>query len=125
MTEQYIPLYDYGGTVNQGVDFQVKTDGSGIDLKVFELDGVRLTIEEVLQYQPWNFGKVTPGGGQMGIYRVHDPVGSEHFALVRDYRAHEGDWRIFLLKVTDTERQMKNELMMSPDALTFTDYLFR
>ena len=50
--------------------------------------------------------------------------GKTYFVLIKDYRAFEGDWRIMLLMIKNTEREMKDELMTNPLGLTFMDYLF-
>ena len=133
-------LLDYGGKTNKNVDWRVNDNNSGIVLNGFRLNAediskatigkdigagdVEFTVEEVIQYVPWNYGKVTPGSGQLGIYKVKDDRGNEKYALIKDYRAFEGDWRIMLLFMTDTEHEMKEELMMDRIGMTFMEYLF-
>ena len=118
-------LLDYDGEVNKDVNFQLKPDNSGINLKGFSLDGIEQIVEEVLQYRPWNFGMVNPGAGQLGIYRLKGLDNQEKFALVKDYRSAEGDWRIFLINITQTEKEMKDALVVDENyGLVFMDYLF-
>ena len=118
-------LLDYDGEVNKDVNFQLKPDNSGINLEGFSLDGIEQIVEEVLQYRPWNFGMVNPGAGQLGIYRLKGLDNQEKFALVKDYRAAEGDWRIFLINITQTEKEMKDALVVDENyGLVFMDYLF-
>ena len=134
-----ISLLDYGGSTDKNVDYRIKENHSGIELKGFVLtagemleitgesirDGtIEFIVERVVQYKPWNFGKVTPGSGQMGIYELKASNGKTYFVLIKDYRAFEGDWRVMLLMTKNTEREMKDELMINPLGLTFMDYLF-
>ena len=118
-------LLDYGGRVNKGVSYQIKEDNSGILLKSFEWDGSKMKVIEIIQYVPWNFGSVNPGAGQLGIYEVVDHSGKKHFVLIKDYRATEGDWRIMLINIKDTEREIKNDLALDGTyGFSFMDYLF-
>lgn len=134
-----ISLLDYGGSTDKNVDYRIKGDFSGIDLKGFVLtagemleitgesisDGtIEFTVERVIQYNPWNFGKVTPGAGQIGIYELKASNGKTYFALIKDYRAFEGDWRIMLEMVTKTESEMKHDLQVDKLGFAFMDYLF-
>ena len=117
-------LLDYGGSINKKVKYRIKEDNSGIELESFELEGLELKVEKVLQYRPWNWGEVNPGAGQVGIYKLRLPDGREKFALIKDYRAAEGDWRIFLIYLTDTERELKDKLWVDGRyGATFMDYL--
>jgi len=137
--EQEISLLDYGGSIDKNIDYRVKENHSGIELKGFVLTAgemlgitgesikegtIEFTVERVIQYKPWNFGKVTPGAGQLGIYELTASNGKTYFALIKDYVAFEGDWRIMLLSMTKTEHEMKEELAMDRHGLTFMDYLF-
>ena len=118
------PLLDYGGSVNKKVEYKIKEDGSGIELKSFELGGLKLKVEQVIQYRPWNWGKIIPGAGQVGIYKLRLPDGGEKFALIKDYKAAEGDWRIFLIYLTNTERELKDKLWVDGNyGALFIDYL--
>ena len=108
--EKEKPLLDCGGRVNHNVKFRIKSDRSGIELYGFDLDGIEYIVIETIQYRPWNFGMILPGAGQLGIYKIKGADENEKFALIKDYRAAEGDWRISLLKITKTEEEMRNEL---------------
>lgn len=134
-----ISLLDRGGSTGKNVDYRIKENRSGIELKGFILtagemlevteesirDGtIEFTIERIIQYKPWNFGNVNPGAGQMGIYELKASNGKTYFALIKDYRAFEGDWRVILVMITNTERKMKNELQVNRLGFIFTDYLF-
>lgn len=137
--EREISLLDYGGSTDKTVDYRIKENHSGIDLKGFALtagemleitgesirDGtIEFTVERIIQYKPWNYGTVTPGSGQLGIYELKASNGKTYFALIKDYRAFEGDWRIALVMVANTEREMKSELQVNKLGLSFMDYLF-
>lgn len=139
MQKETFFLLDYGGEIDKNVDYRVKDNFSGIELKGFALtagkmleftgDSIRdetieFSVEKVIQYKPWNFGKVNPGAGQLGIYQLKGSNGKEYFALVKDYRAFEGDWRIMLIMMKNNERELKDELMIDRLGLTFMDYLF-
>lgn len=132
-------LLDYGGKTDKNVDYRVKYNFSGIELKGFVLtasemleftgDSVRdetveFDIEKVIQYKQWNFGKVKPGAGQLGIYQLKASNGKIYFALIKDYQAFEGDWRIMLIMMKNNERELKDELMIDRLGITFMDYLF-
>lgn len=134
-------LLDYKGTINKNVNYRVNDFDSGILLEGFKLTAedmsdmtgrpiregdkdFEFTVEKGIQYKPWNFGNVTPGAGQIGIYQVKDQRGKTWYALVKDYRAFEGDWRIMLLLMTETEHEMKGELQVDQLGYTFMDYLF-
>ncbi len=134
-----ISLLDYGGSTDKTVDYRIKENNSGIYLKGFVLtagemlditgdsirDGsIEFSVERTIQYKPWNYGTVTPGSGQLGIYELKASNGKTYFALIKDYRAFEGDWRIALIMVTKTEMEMKHELQVNPLGLSFMDYLF-
>lgn len=142
---QEISLLDYKGTINKNVDWCVNEDNSGIYLKGFRINAEEIAkvtggrvkaikedkdedfefiVKNIIQYKSWNFGKITPGAGQLGIYQVNDKKGSSWYVLIKDYRAFEGDWRIMLLFMTETEIEMKGELMMDSLGMTFMDYLF-
>ena len=136
---QEISLLDYGGRTDKNVDYRIKENYSGIELKGFVLtagemleitgesirDGtIEFIVERVIQYKPWNYGKITPGSGQMGIYELKASNGKTYFALIKDYRAFEGDWRVVLDMVANTEMEMKNELQVNELGFTFMDYLF-
>jgi hypothetical protein len=138
--QREISLLDYGGKTDKNVDYRIKENYSGIDLKGFVLtagemleitgesirDGtIEFTVERVVQYKPWNYGTVTPGSGQMGIYELRASNGKTYFALIKDYRAFEGDWRVMLVMTTRTEREMKDELQVNKLGLSFMDYLFQ
>ena len=94
--ENEAPLYDYGGYVDKNVGFEIAPDESGIILNQFDFEGETFQVLERTEYEPWNAGLVNPGAGQVGIYEVKDEEGNEYTAEIKDYRAAEGDWRIFL-----------------------------
>ena len=60
----------------------------------------------------------------MGIYELTASNGKTYFVLIKDYRAFEGDWRIMLLMIKNSEIEMKSGLMMDKFGLVFMDYLF-
>ncbi len=118
-----IPLLDQGGKVNAEVNYEVKPDGSGISLKGFKLDGLEMKVVEVIAYEPWNFGKLNPGAGQLGIYRLTTASGEERYALIKDYKAYEGDWRILLVMLQNSERALIEGLMNSEYGFAFPGIL--
>lgn len=137
--DREIFLLDDGGRTDKNVDYRIKENHSGIELKGFILtagemlditgesirDGtIEFTVERVVQYKPWNYGTVTPGSGQMGIYELKASNGKTYFVLIKDYMAFEGDWRIALLMIKNTEMEMKYELQVNKFGLSFMDYLF-
>jgi len=137
--DREIFLLDDGGRTDKNVDYRIKENHSGIELKGFILtagemlditgesirDGtIEFTVERIVQYKPWNYGTVTPGSGQMGIYELKASNGKTYFVLIKDYMAFEGDWRIALLMIKNTEMEMKYELQVNKFGLSFMDYLF-
>jgi len=136
-------LLDYGGTVNKDVDYRINENWSGIYLNGFTLpsedmerikssikgivmpmvEEIRLTVVEIIRYKPWNFGKYNKGSGQMGLYRLRDAIGTEYFAIIKDYIASERDWRIALQYITNTEQDMKLFLMENRGMGDFAEYL--
>jgi hypothetical protein len=135
---QEIPLLDYDGDIDKDVDYRIKDNNSGVDIKRFKLTAedmlqitgndirdntIVLSIERTIQYKPWNFGKYTPGAGQIGIYELKADNGDTYFAVIKDYRAFEGDWRIMLVIFTKTENDLKYELQVDPLGFTFMDYI--
>jgi hypothetical protein len=137
--EREISLLDYEGSTDKNVDYRIKENFSGIELKGFMLtagemleftgesirDGsIELTVEKAIQYKPWNFGNVKKGAGQLGIYQLKGSNDKTYFALIKDYRAFEGDWRIMLVMLKDKERDLKNELIEDRYGFSFMDYLF-
>ena len=137
--QREISLLDYGGKTDKNVDYRIKENNSGIELKGFALtagemleiteesikDGtIEFTVERVIQYKPWNYGKHTPGAGQLGIYELKANNGKTYFALIKDYTAFEGDWRVMLEMLKKTENEMKYELQINELGFSFMDYLF-
>lgn len=132
---------DYGGKINKNIEYQVNEDKSGILLKMFSLtpqdmqrvtgktvdiksETIKFTVEKMVQYQPWHFGRINKGAGQLGIYQLKDENGKEWFSLIKDYIAFEGDWRIMLVMLKESEWDLKSELMTEKYRFTFMDYLF-
>lgn len=89
-------LYNPTQRIYEKVDFQVKGDNSGIDLKSFELDRKKYQVIEVESYRPWFWGETNPGAGQIGVYTLRDNMGNAYRAIIKDYRAAEGCWKIHL-----------------------------
>lgn len=124
---------------NKNVNYRIKDNNSGIDLKGFMLtteemlnitgedirdETIEFTVEKVIQYKPWDFGRYTPGAGQMGIYELKASNGGTYFVIIKDYRASEGDWRIMLLMIKETESDIKYELQINELGFIFMDYIF-
>lgn len=122
--EYEIGLLDKGN-VNKNVSYVINEDRSGIIIDSFELNGLKLVVKERIVYKPWRFGKINKGSGQLGVYKLQTPNGHVYFALIKDYVAMEGDWRISLVNIREKERDIKSALMMdSVHGLTFADYAF-
>ena len=118
-------LLDYGGQKNRSVVYRVNEDRSGIYLEAFEFGGLVLHVKDIIKYNPWRFGKVHKGSGQVGVYRLEDSAGKIYFAMIKDYIASEGDWRIFLVNIRNSEHELKGWLMMSATyGFAFSDYIF-
>lgn len=48
-----------------------------------------------------------------------------YFAVIKDYIAHEGDWRISLVNIRESEWELKSWLQMSSDyGFTLAGYTF-
>ena len=89
------------------IDKSQYSQGSGIKLKSFTLDGIRYSVTRVVNYFPVRWGKSNPGAGQRGIYELNDGSGEPKFAVIDDYRAIEGDWRILLEgEITDRDNSL-------------------
>lgn len=118
-------LLDYGGKTNRSVVYRVNEDRSGIYLEAFALGGLVLHVKDIISYNPWNFGRVNKGSGQVGVYRLEDQNGNMYFAMIKDYRASEGDWRIMLVNIRNSEHALKSWLQMnSTYGFSFMDYTF-
>lgn len=118
-------LLDNGGRTNRSVVYRVNEDKSGIYLEAFEFGGLVLHVKDIIRYVPWNFGKVHKGSGQVGVYRLEDSAGKIYFAMIKDYIASEGDWRIMLVNIRDSEHALKGWLQMSSTyGLSFMEYIF-
>jgi hypothetical protein len=122
--EYEIGLLDKGN-INKKVMHVINEDKSGIILDSFELNGMKLIVKERIVYEPLRFGKVNKGSGQLGIYRLQTPNGHVYFALIKDYVAMEGDWRIVLINIREKEWDLKSALMMdSVHGFALADYAF-
>ena len=120
-----VSLLDDGGTTNRGVIHRINETRSGIYLEAFELGGMRLRVKDIMTYKPWNFGHYNPGSGQVGAYKLEDQNGKIYFAVIKDYVVYEGDWRIMLVNIRDSERALKHWLMTnSTYGTTLAEYLF-
>lgn len=137
-----VSLLDYGGTTNKDVDYSLNEDRSGIYLRGFTLglDDVKAVNPELkipknvsgnigfrvldtLQYKPWQWGKVNRGAGQIGIYKLKDQKDNVYFAVIKDYRASEGDWRIAMIHIESSEQELKDWLMCETIGTTFIEYI--
>lgn len=120
-----ISLLDYGGETNKDVVHKINEDRSGIYLESFVLGGLRLRVIDTISYKPWNFGNVHKGSGQVGVYKLEDDAGKIYFAMIKDYIAHEGDWRIMLTNIRDSERALKIWLSTNTTyGTTLAEYVF-
>lgn len=120
-----VSLLDYGGKTNRSVVYRVNEDRSGIYLDAFALGGLVLHVKDIISYKPWNYGNVHKGSGQVGVYRLEDVSGRIYFAMIKDYIASEGDWRIVLVNIRNSEQALKSWLQMSSTyGLSFMDYIF-
>lgn len=82
-------------------------------------------MEDILIYKPWNFGRVHKGSGQLGVYKLKSQEGKIYFAMIKDYIASEGDWRIMLINIRDSEHAIKNWLMTNRTyGIALADYAF-
>lgn len=137
-----VSLLDYGGSTNKSVEYGINEDRSGIYLKgfVLSIDDIHainpdLKIPEIamgnigfkvlitIQYKPWQWGKVNRGAGQIGIYRLRDHEDNIYFAIIKDYRASEGDWRIAMIHIERSEQELKDWLMCDRIGTTFIEYI--
>jgi hypothetical protein len=123
--EYEVSLLDYEGKINKCVNYVINEDGSGINIGSFELGGLELRVKDRMSYEPWNYGRVNKGSGQIGVYKLETPGGKEYFAVIKDYIAMEGDWRIALVNIRESEWELKSWLQMSRDyGFTLADYAF-
>jgi hypothetical protein len=98
---------------------------SGIVLTQLEVDNVTYEVVRTLAYVPWNFGKINPGAGQLGVYELEDSSGKKAYVLIKDYRSAEGNWKVILVgKIHETEQQLKHVLQVDPFGLCLMEYLF-
>lgn len=123
--EYEISLLDYGGATNKNVIYRINEDRSGIYLEAFELGGLRLRVKDIMSYKQWKFGRVNKGSGQVGSYKLEDQNGRLYFAVVKDYIAAEGDWRIALVNIRGSEWELRSWLQMDRTyGFTLIDYAF-
>ncbi len=121
--EREISLLDYSGTTNKNVKYHINEDGSGIYLRGFDLGSLQMKVDDIVSYKQWQWGKITKGSGQVGVYYLSDQKGKEYFALIKDYRAMEGDWRIALVNMRDNEAEFKQWLEANETyGKDFSDY---
>lgn len=118
-----ISLLDYNGRINKAV---VCTNyGDSISLHSFELNGMTFHVKERIIYEPWNFGRVNKGSGQLGVYKLETPGGKEYFAVIKDYMAYEEDWRIVLVNIRESERELRFWLQLNANyGFALADYAF-
>jgi hypothetical protein len=108
--EYEIGLLDYGGKTNKNVSYVINEDMSGIILDSFELNGLKLHVKERMSYEPWNYGRANKGSGQVGAYKLETPNGKLYFAVIKDYIASEGDWRIALVNIRENDWELRSWL---------------
>jgi hypothetical protein len=82
--------------ITEDTKFTVLPAGNGIHLIEVRQFGMTLKVTRVLSYEPVAFGKQNPGAAQMGVYELKSEDGTTFYAIIRDYRAYEGDWRVVL-----------------------------
>lgn len=118
-----ISLLDYDGKTNKAV---VCTNyGDSISLHSFELNGMTFHVKERMSYEPWNYGRFNKGSGQLGVYKLETPGGEEYFAVIKDYMAYEGDWRIFLVNIRESEWELRIWLQLNSNyGFALADYAF-
>lgn len=118
-----ISLLDYHGETNQAV---VCTNyGDSVNLHSFELNGMAFRVKDRISYEPWNYGCVNKGSGQLGVYKLETPGGKEYFAVIKDYIATEGDWRIILVNIRESEWGLRSWLQMNRSyGFALADYAF-
>lgn len=123
--EYEISLLDYGGETNKSVMYVINEDESGIILDSFELNGLKLRVKERMSYEPWRFGRINKGSGQLGVYKLETTRGKTYFAVIKDYIAAEGDWRIMLVNIRESEWELRSWLQMNGAyGFTLADYAF-
>jgi len=123
--EYEVSLLDYRGETNKNVNYVINEDMSGINLCSFGLNGLELRVKDRLSYVPWRFGRVNKGSGQLGVYKLETPRGKLYFAVIKDYVASEGDWRIVLVNIRESELELRNWLQTSSAyGSTLADYAF-
>jgi hypothetical protein len=118
-----ISLLDYEGEINKGV--LCTNYGDCMSLRSFELNDMTFHVKERISYEPWNFGRIKKGSGQLGVYKLETSGGETYFAVIKDYIAFEGDWRIVLVNIRESEWDLKSWLQMSKAyGFTLADYAF-
>lgn len=117
--EYEISLLDGEGIINKNVSYVINEDKSGIVLDSFELNGLKLHVKERMSYELWRFGIVNKGSGQVGAYKLETPDGKLYFAIVKDYIATEGDWRIMLVNIRESDLELRSWLQNN-DVYGFT-----
>lgn len=116
-------LLDYEGETNKNVVFT--NYGDSLSLHSFELNEVMLCVKDRMSYEPWNYGRVHKGSGQVGVYKLENPEGKVYFAVIKDYIAFEGDWRIMLVNIRESELELRSWLQMNSNyGFTLADYAF-
>jgi hypothetical protein len=116
-------LLDYKGETNKGVE--CTNYGDSVNLHSFVLNGLTFHVKDRMSYEPWNYGRVNKGSGQLGVYKLETSWGKTYFAVIKDYIAFEGDWRIVLVNIRESEWDLRSWLQMSKAyGFTLADYAF-
>lgn len=118
-----ISLLDYDGETNKGV---VCTNyGDSVNLHSFVLNGLMFHVKDRISYEPWKYGRVNKGSGQLGVYKLETSGGRTYFAVIKDYIAFEGDWRIVLVNIRESEWGLRSWLQLNGNyGFALADYAF-
>lgn len=109
--------------IKADIGFQPDSRGVGTEHNIWieSSDNIEFKVLETIQYKAWRWGEMVKGAGQMGIYKLKDQKGNVYFAVIKDYRAIEGDWGIraiegdwgiVLVHIEGSEQELKNWLMV-------------
>ena len=98
--------------ITENTAFEILPANDGIKLIEVREAGMTLRVSKVMSYKPFAFGEQNPGTAQIGVYRLMSRDGRMFYAMIRDYRACEGDWRIVLVgELAESFDDLKGQVM--------------
>ncbi|MBU5690010.1 MAG: hypothetical protein QXM68_02475 [Candidatus Aenigmatarchaeota archaeon] len=91
-----------------GVKYVPKPDG--VEIEEFKYKHRKYKVEETITYKPWLVGRIIPGEGQIGVYKVSSKKG-EHFVLIVDYIDQYGNRQFYIVYYSNDIKDIERHLL--------------